>query len=144
MSKFTKSITRSYQFDGDTVTVTMQRMKRKHAMKLLPFISEPDESGNVKMTFQDQMEMLDVAAEFLPKYVNKIGGMRGEAGEELTTEAAVELISEESYFMGLVGEIVGDWTEASFMFEADEKKSDALPVSDSQESDNQEHSASGV
>lgn len=122
MGKFTKSITRSYQFDGDEITIVINRMNRKDAMKLVPYVGQPDEEGNVKMEFEDQMKMIDVVADFMPKYVTSIAGLPdAETNSQLSTEQAKERIFEESYYIGLIGEIVGDWTEASFMFETKAK-----------------------
>ena len=69
MSRFTKNITKEFDFDGDNVTVTMKRLKRKDALKLMPYIGEPNEQGEVEMTFNDQMEMIDVGGDMLKKYI---------------------------------------------------------------------------
>ena len=123
MGKFTRSFTRTFTFNGKPIMVTMERMKRKDAMRLMPYMGEPDESGKVKLSFQNQMEMLDVAADLLPKYVKAFE----------YEDATLEEVLDEAFFIGLVGEIVSAWTEASFAFGDDEKKSDATPASDSRE-----------
>ena len=137
MGKFTKSTTHNIEFDGDTVTVVLTRMKRKDAMKLMPFIQPPDADGKVKMIpFQDQMKMLDVAADILPKYITRVSGLMDlDTNVELDTKEASDRIVEEAYYMGLIGELIGEWVEASFLFEGGEKKLEESPESTSPESE---------
>jgi len=118
MSKFTKSISREFEFEGDKVQVTMDRMKRKDAMKLMPYIGEPDAAGNVTMKFKDQMEMVDSVGDLLPKYIKRISGLIDDNGEDVT----IETVCEESYFLDLIGDMVGALMEGSFMSTKKEKK----------------------
>ena len=47
MGNFTKTIENIFHFDGDDILVRMYRLKRKDALKLMPFISRDDETGEV-------------------------------------------------------------------------------------------------
>ncbi len=125
MSKFTKSITRTYQFEGDTVVVVMDRLKRKHALKLIPYMSEPDEDGKVIMKLDESMDFMDVASDILAKHVTSITGLLDGNGEIVPINA---VIGEDgtSYFIELSTEIMADLMEASFMKQKDEKKSEKL------------------
>jgi len=142
MSKFTKSITRTFQFQGNEVMIVMDRMKRKDAMKLMPYIGEPtkDENGEtvVKMKFQDQMQMLDACGDMLPKYIKRINGLLDADGNEIDKDT----FCDESYFMELQGEAIQELMNASFMASADEKKSESAPSSTSQKSEIQASFAS--
>ena len=136
MSKFTKSIIRKFEFEDDLVEVTLERMKRKDAMKLMPFVGEPDEDGTVKMTFSNQMEMLDMTGDLLPKYVKRISGLVDADGADVS----VDTMCDEAYFLDLIGKIVQELMESSFMTKAERKKSNASQEKDSQEQDTQESS----
>lgn len=41
MSQFTPTFTAEFPFDGDVVTVSMKRLKRRHMLQLVPFLSPP-------------------------------------------------------------------------------------------------------
>lgn len=108
---FIKEFTVTKEFEDEPYKVTMKRMKRKDALKLTPFMSEPDENGEVKLSFQDKMDMLDVAADMLPKYITGIeyNGEIHDSKSELATN-----IIEEAYFMALAGELIGELVDHSF------------------------------
>ena len=124
MSKFTKQIKRVYIFEDDTVSVSMKRLKRKDAIKLAPFMSEPDKDGKVTMAFEDSLKFADKACEVLLKYTTNFEGLKEEDGTPLKI---ADIFGEEgsTYFMGLISEMMADLMEASFVGgEEDEKKSD--------------------
>ena len=114
MSKFTKQIKRTYTFEDDTVQVSMKRLKRKHAIKLAPFMAEPDENGLVKMTFADSMEFADKACEVLSDYVTSFEGLKEEDGTPIELS---DVFGEDgaTYFMDLVSNMMSDLMEASFI-----------------------------
>ncbi len=125
MSKFTKQIKRSYSFQDDTVLVSMKRLKRKDAIKLAPFMSEPDEDGKVKMSFESSLNFADKACEVLSKYTTSFEGLKEEDGTPLEV---VDIFGEDgsTYFMELISEMMADLMEASFVGGEDtEKKLDA-------------------
>lgn len=120
MSNFTKSYTVELSFEDDVVTLRMSRMKRKDALKLIPYMGEPDEQGNVPLTFASQVELMDVAADLLPKYIADMTGLKDEDGNALTVEEMLD----EAYFLTLVGEIVNVLMTKSFVSKDAEKKLD--------------------
>lgn len=143
MSKFTKSITRTYDFEDDTVTVTMNRLKRKHALKLIPHIGEPDEDGRVVMNLDESMEFMDLAAGMLTQYITSMVGLVDDEGAQISVDDAFGEEAE-SYFIQLASDIMSDLMEASFIKPKDEKKSDKLPKNISEVSATQSTSTSAV
>lgn len=121
MSKFTKQINKTYEFDGDKVTITMKRLKRKDAIKLAPYMVEPDKDGKVSMKFEDSLLFVDKACEVLSTHVTTMTGLFDSDSEVITKE---EVFGDgtETYFMSLISEVIGDLMEASFTG-FDEKKS---------------------
>jgi len=120
MSKFTKQIKRVYQFEDDTVSVSMKRLKRKDAIKLAPFMSEPDENGQVSMAFEDSLKFADKACEVLLKYTTVFEGLKEEDGTPIPLE---DVFGEEgeTYFMELTSNMMSDLMEASFVGEKEKK-----------------------
>lgn len=125
MSNFTKSIKKEYKFDGDTITVTMNRLKRKAALKLTPYMKY-DDDGELRMTFQDRMQFMDIGADVLRKHVTSFTGMCIENVDvNIADEETMDSIFEESYFMSLLSDMLSDLMSESFMSGTDEGKSDA-------------------
>lgn len=120
MGNFTKDITKSYEFDGDKINVTMQRLKRADAMSLAPYMKQT--SDGVAMSFKDQVEFIDAAANVLPNCVTNITGLIIDGAEASFEEAKV--IYTEMYFMPLISQIVRDLVAESFITsqQADEVK----------------------
>jgi len=133
MSKFTKQIKRTYQFDGDEIQITMDRLKRKDALKIAPLMTEPDENGKVAMSFEDSMKFADVASSILKKYITVFEGLKDGDGNALSVG---DIFGEEGavYFMELVSEIISDLMEASFTNKETEKKSESTQENSSSES----------
>lgn len=132
MSKFTKNFTVTKEFDGDTVIVNMSRMKRKDALKLAPYMNKITDGDTTKLTFEDNMQMVDAAANLLPKYVNSITGLYIDETEVTKDSELFTDMLEEVYFMELVSELIGDLVQNSFLQNV--KKSEALPGNTSVES----------
>ena len=125
MSKFTKNFTVIKEFDGDTITVNMSRMKRKDAMKLAPFMNKAADSDVATMTFEDNMQMVDAAADLLPKYINSITGLVIDGVEVTKDSELFKTMLEEIYFLELVSELISELVQNSFLQNV--KKSEALP-----------------
>lgn len=128
MSYFTKKIIKTYEFEGDTVVVEMDRLKKKDAIKLAPKLGEPDEEGNFKLSFADQMEFTKAADDMLTKYVTKFEGLKDADGNAMQL---ADVCGDESasYFMTLLSNIFGDLMSNSFAKVEDEKKSVKEPTS---------------
>ena len=110
MSNFARSVKREFAFDGDTVHVTFTLMKATDFKSLSRFI-KTDERGRPTSTisFTDQVEMLSLASEILPKRVTSMTGLKDLSGVEM----AIEEIVDEQYFIPLISEIFGAVLEAS-------------------------------
>lgn len=113
MGNFTKAFTRTYEFDGDNISVEFTRLKRKDAMTLAPYITDGGE--DVKVAFKDQLEFLNAASEILPTCIVKFRGLtiEGQLISELHED--FKLIFSEIYFMELLSDMLGDLMEASFL-----------------------------
>lgn len=131
MSKFTKSIARTYSFDEDTVTVVMDRLKKKDLIHILPYLGSPDDDGNVKLSFEQSLRLLDEAGDVIKKRVRSIEGLKI-ASEDLEGGSLIDTVFDNSYFMELLGQMLGDLVSASFSGKTVEKKSDVLPGGTSQ------------
>lgn len=136
MSKFTRNFTTTIEFDGDTVSITMSRLKRKQMLQLAPHMGEPDENGKVKMSLQDNVALLDAAQDKIKKNLIAMSGLFVEDGQEVVVadgkpanQELFDLIFEEAYFMNLLGEILSELVQHSFVNEEDAKKSEG-PQSD--------------
>lgn len=112
MSKFTKQFTKQYDFDGDTVTIVMNRMKRKAALKLAP-MGEFFSADDKELDFGASLEFMDVACKMLMDYVVSLEGLTNEEGIKITKE---DVFGEEAetYFMELVSMAMNDLMSESF------------------------------
>mgnify|MGYP000536404972 CR=1 FL=1 len=111
MSNFTKTFDVNTTFEDDQITLVMSRMKRKDAFKLIPYMGEPDKEGNVKVSFAGQIELMNVAADLLPKYIKEMKGLKDEEGNAISIEDMLN----ESYFLDLVGIVLNELMLKSFM-----------------------------
>jgi len=139
MSKFTKQFRTTYNFEGDVVNVTMTRLKRKDAIKLAPFMTEPDEDGKVTMALEDSMKFADAANVILVNCITEFEGLKDAGGNALSKEDVFGAESE-AYFMSLTSEIISDLMDASFVGADDEKKSNEHHKDTSTELEEQTHS----
>lgn len=115
MSKFTQSVTKTFEFDGDKVTVVAKRIKRKHMMLVAPHSPEPGKNP----TQEQNLAMLDALAGAILEYITEFIGLTDEEGEVLDFSVVVE----EAYFHELLAEICAWWFEASQMSAAQVGKS---------------------
>lgn len=141
MSQFTKHVKGTFEFDGDTVNVVLRRLKRKDAMKLLPYMGEPDAEGKFVMAFNDQMEMMNVATDLLKDsdYIFEMSGLTIEGREVVKTGNNIanpedwDDLFENAYFMPLLSDIMSHLMDESFIKEGDAKKSEDLQDGTSQD-----------
>jgi len=122
MSKFTKRITRTYKFDGDVLTVEMDRLKRKDALSIMPHLPKMEDDGEtLKMDQKQQAKLMEVSGDILQKYLVTIIGLTMD-DKPVTSEEAIILLFDQSYFMELQSDILSDLFTASFNSEDKEKK----------------------
>lgn len=121
MSKFTKAVRFTTEFDGDTVSMSLARLKRADMMKLSSYISiGPDGEALGEL---DQTAIMEVAVDFLPRYVTNFAGLMTEDGETVSLEEMIE----EAYFFALASNIIAEIFNISNMGKGDEKNSDKQP-----------------
>ena len=111
MSSFTKRIKKEFSFEGDTVTVVAQRMKKEDYTTMAPILKMEDGKQGVDQS--DPNKVMSVGVDILKRRVESIDGLRADDGELLTVD---DMLSE-TYFMGLVGDILGWVMESSFAAE---------------------------
>lgn len=105
MGTFTATVRKEYKFDGDDIVVTMKRIKRTDMMSLMKFRPK----GNAKTIAKEvSADMLDAFAAMLPEYVVSITG-----GPD------IETVCEQSFYLGLLGQIGGDLTASGTVSEED-------------------------
>jgi hypothetical protein len=112
MSNFTPSVKFSTEFDGDTVTMSLYRLKKKHMMKMMPIIarqvslsandSEDEVSINLTEMLEAEGELSIIAESFIHEYVKDLSGLLSADGEKIDFETVLE----QSYFQPLVAQII--------------------------------------
>jgi len=132
MSKFTPTFSTSFDFDGDTISVTMNRLKRKHALKLAPYIKY-DDKGEVSLSLEENLTLLDVAIPIIQGHVKSMSGLTigGDEGErnlivdngKPNDEELYNMIFDETYFISFLGELLSALMENSFVGDDTAKKS---------------------
>ena len=113
MSRYTPKVTQQFEFDGDTVTVEFNRLKRKHLLVLSPHMTDDAD----KLTFEDQVKFTEVAAEIMPECVISMTGLTDIDGNTIS----IETVTEDAYFVKLVSDIMGAIMSHSFMSEDEAK-----------------------
>lgn len=93
-------------FDGDSIVVTVNRLKVKSMSKLAGKYTDG------KLTFASQMELCETAAELLPDYIVSVSGMKKADGSEFSRDELLGVLGE-FYFAGFVGELLNKLIEAS-------------------------------
>ncbi len=110
MSKYTNKVKFETEFEGDKITATLSRLKRKDFLKMLPYMKR-DDDGNSAMTEEDEIKFMSIASDILPGYVVTFYGLVDNDGEviEFTT------VCNEVYFMSLTSLFVNKLFEISNM-----------------------------
>jgi hypothetical protein len=132
MGHYVRTFNETFDFDGDTITVTLKQLKRIDAMELLPAmrgmqgmdLSNPETMTKERMDCSN--EFVTKAAEIVKRgdYIVKIRGMlvdgkEVDAGDELFSE-----LLEDFYFTGFVSKIAGLLVKHSSISKEEEKKLD--------------------
>lgn len=111
------------EFDGEQVSVSIKhRLLTVDAQSLERFVDR--ERGSLR--FSDAMEVMKMAGELLPRYVDSFTGYSDSTGSPLTAAEFCEHASREFFFVPLVGQIFVSMLEVSTLGKAQEKTS-ALP-----------------
>lgn len=124
MSGFTPSVSFTTEFDGDTVSMRLRRLKRKDLNKVSPYMKMADpKSGLVQLSLEESFEFLEIMSGVLPEYVQQFKGLTDAEGNPLDLNQALE----ESYFIPLISAITGRLFEISNVQEGEAKNSAGQP-----------------
>lgn len=95
MSGYTKSVTKSFVFEGDEFKVTFRRLKRKHLMLIMPEMQEYLKSNKEEPDTPVIAAVLDKIYGFIEEYITCITGLKDAEGEDIS----VNEFFTELYFM---------------------------------------------
>lgn len=112
MSSFLKNVSKTYTFEGDTISISFTRMTRKQMMDISPYLPK---SSDEAQTQAQQMDLVDKGIDILKQNMISFTGLKDSEGEDLTFND----ISDEALFMELTSEIMADLMSESTI---DEKK----------------------
>lgn len=118
MSKYLPAVECSAEFEGDTVTYSVEPLENIDFAELLPFFKE-NKLGETVLRFEDQGRFLTVAGGLLKKYAKNFSGLTDARGEAIPLETATS----RAYFMELVSKMMMDLFQASMVDKEEEKNS---------------------
>jgi hypothetical protein len=107
------------EFEGNKITIEVSRLSRKDMVHLMPFLPQPDDTGEVKVDLIEGTELADKIADILPPYVTIIDGITLDG--ELPT---FEQLANDAYFINLVASVSTVVFQFSFPGNDSEKKSE--------------------
>jgi hypothetical protein len=111
------------EFDGDKISVRVSRMLTEDMQRMTPYMKQ-EKNGDVKISFEDSMKLLEVASAILPKHVKTIDGMKLGDGSMATAERFNAELINQFYFIEFTTELLGKICEVSIVQDKDEKNSD--------------------
>lgn len=122
MSKFLKTVSKTYTFQGDTITASFKRLTRAQMMAITPLspkVIGKNEDGPIieEQTTGQQVAFMEVTIGALKD--NVVTFESGELVDENDQPMEFEDIVEEAYFTQLVSEMTKDLLSESMV---DEKK----------------------
>ena len=101
MSNFTPLVTRKFTFEGDEVSVTFARLKRKHMMQLAPQF-EKIKADDSTTDMEVLGPLIDGFGDKCHEYIRSIIGLKDANGDDVSTSEVIE----SSYFMELFADIM--------------------------------------
>jgi hypothetical protein len=121
--------TTEVEFEGNKIAIEVSRLSRKDMVHLMPFLPQPDDTGEVKVDLIEGTELADKIADILPPYVTIIDGITLDG--ELPT---FEQLANDAYFINLVASVSTVVFQFSFPGNDSEKKSELELTEASEES----------
>lgn len=119
MGRFTQDVKEEVNFDGDMVCFTLRRLQNKHMLVLAPVLAAlPGENALARTA-----RLVGAAEGVLRECVTNWQGPKDAGGKVLTFDEVLA----ESYFLGLLDEVLGRLLKVSVMQEVDAKKSPETP-----------------
>jgi len=128
MSKFTLTIRKEYDFDGDKVVAKMSRLTRTDALLIMPHVqkaADAAQSGDkVAMAMEDSMAYMEAAGTVLRNSIKDLSGLFIDDEEVKPGGELFSTMLDSIYFMNLMMMMVNDLVSESFLKVEDEKKPD--------------------
>jgi len=123
MSKFLPNISKTYEFEGDTIAATFKRLTRQQMMAIQPLspkvVGRKDDKPILEEQAPDQqVAMMDLAINSLKENMVSFTGLKDGNGEEVKFEVAVD----QAYFTGLMSGMTGDLLSESMVNEKKPKQ----------------------
>jgi len=110
MSNFTPTVSKQYEFDGDTVNVVFSRLLRKDMLTVLPIFLKLNKAEEDTDEYREGInDILNALADVLPNYVSKFEGLDDAEGNPI----AIDQVVNEMYFMSLCALIAIDLIQES-------------------------------
>jgi hypothetical protein len=112
MSNFTPLVNQEYEFEGDKISITFSRLKRKDMLASMPALkrlTDANDSGDEDAKREAINDVLNNIADVLPGYVTSFEGLADGDGSPV----AIEAVCETFYFMKLAAEIATGMLQAS-------------------------------
>lgn len=121
MSSYTPHVDLETEFQGDTVHVRMKRLQRKDMQRIIPYMRTDEQTGEVKVTFEDHAALAELMGELLPGYVLEFSGLKDADGNAI----GLATVLEEIYFSDLLQWMVYQLFTISHLSEDEAKNSGA-------------------
>jgi len=121
MSNFLPLVEATFDFDGDTVAVSFERLSRQQMMEIAPFM--PTNKDQVQ-TLEQQMIMGDKAINILKTNMKTFSGLKDKNSQEIPFEKAVD----QAYFTHLFGQIASRLISESIVVEKKQKTLNETPT----------------
>jgi hypothetical protein len=116
MSNFTPLVTREYEFEGDKVTISFSRLKRKHMLEVMPYLSVLaglDEETPLEDYTEEQQgalnEVINSIIDVIPDYVHNFEGLLSVDNSNV----GIETVVDDFYFLALASMIALDMVKES-------------------------------
>lgn len=117
MGTFSKTVPFEIEFDGDKITMDLERFTRKDMITLEPFMDKDNKDGSTQMKFGDVLQMMEACSPILLERIKNFNGCKNSSGEKLELADIID----ENYYVNLFAAIFQKFMEVSFMG-ADEVK----------------------
>lgn len=120
MGNFTNKVTKTFHFDGDEIQVEFTRMKNKHFVLIAPYlVLEDSEPKALRSGMLRSVKLVVESKQVLKECVISIEGLKSSDG----TKMSLDDILDETYFISLLDQMLGQLMDASVLREVDIKKS---------------------
>ena len=113
MSDYLPTVSKTYEFQGDTVSATFKRMTRRQMMAISPLLPATANGTPVEQSQQEQFALMDAAIEALAENVESFKGIKDMEGRGMDFEE----VKDQAYFTSLLSEMAMDLITESMVQE---------------------------